>query len=177
MSKIRRILPLAALPLALLGAYTAATAKDDTTHQRQLRELLDRNEITALVDQLGRALDEGRFDDFRAIYTVDATAKTPGGRADGVEALIAQASRNHSDDKRIQHFISNVMIDLRGDTAEVRANLIATFTPAASAEPRTAPEPQFTLGEVYRFDAVRTAEGWRLSRVETTPVWSTGTRP
>ncbi|WP_433193340.1 nuclear transport factor 2 family protein [Nocardia sp. CA-107356] len=176
MSKIRRILPLAALPLALLAACTTASAKDETT-QHQLRELVDRNEITTLVDRLGRALDEGRFEDFRTIYTADATAKTPGGRADGVDALIAQASRNHSDDKRVQHFISNVMIDLRGDTAEVRANLIATFTPAVTAEPRTAPEPQFTLGEIYRFDAVRTTEGWRLSRVETTPQWSTGTRP
>ncbi|MEU0507274.1 nuclear transport factor 2 family protein [Nocardia sp. NPDC005998] len=176
MNKIRRILPLAALPLALLAACATATAKDDTT-QRQLRELVDRNEITALVDRLGSTLDEGRFDDFRAIYTADATAKTPGGRADGVDALIAQASRNHTDDKRVQHFISNVIIDLHGDTADVRANLIATFSPTVTAEPRTAPEPQFTLGEVYRFDAVRTAEGWRLSRVETTPVWSTGTRP
>jgi hypothetical protein len=77
--------------------------------QRLLRELLDRNQITTLVDQLGRALDEARFDDFRTIYTPDAIA--------------------------------------------------------------------VTLGEVYRFDAVRTAEGWRLSRVETTPLWSTGTRP
>ncbi|WP_433724986.1 nuclear transport factor 2 family protein [Nocardia sp. CA-129566] len=176
MNKIRRLLPLAALPLALVAACASATAKDDTT-QRQLRELVDRTEITALVDRLGRVLDEGRFDDFRAIYTADATAKTPGGRADGVDALIAQASRNHSDDKRVQHFISNVIVNLGSGTAEVRANLIATFSPAATAEPRIAPEPQFTLGEVYRFDAVRTADGWRLSRVETTPVWSTGIQP
>ncbi|WP_433622426.1 nuclear transport factor 2 family protein [Nocardia sp. CA-120079] len=169
MSKIRRFLPLPALPLALLTACTTATSDD--THQ--LRELMDRDEITGLVNQLGRALDEGRFDDFRTIYTADATAKTPGGRAEGRAALIAQASRNHSDDKRIQHFITNVMIDLHGDAAEVRANLIATFAPATSA----VSEPQYTLGEVYRFDAVRTAQGWRLSRVETTPLWSTGTRP
>lgn len=166
MSKIRRFLPLTALPLALL---TACTPND--THQ--LRELVDRNEITELVNQLGRALDEGRFDDFRTIYTAEATAKTPGGRAEGRDALIAQASRNHSDDKRIQHFITNVMIDLHGDAAEVRANLIATFAQATTA----VSEPQYTLGEVYRFDAVRTAEGWRLSRVETTPLWSKGTRP
>jgi hypothetical protein len=66
--------------------------------------------------------------------------------------------------------------DLRGDAADVRANLIATFAPATTTETRTAPEPQFTLGEIYHFVAVRTAEGWRQSRVETTPLWSTGTR-
>ncbi|WP_433755998.1 nuclear transport factor 2 family protein [Nocardia sp. CA-135398] len=169
MSKIRRYLPLVALPLALLAACSTATKND--THR--LDELMDRNEITGLVDQLGRALDEGCFDDFHTIYTADATAKTPGGQAEGRDALIAQASRNHSDDKRIQHFITNVMIDLHGDTAEVRANLIATFAPATAA----VSEPQYTLGEIYRFDAVRTAAGWRLSRVETTPLWSTGARP
>ncbi|MEU7145534.1 nuclear transport factor 2 family protein [Nocardia sp. NPDC046473] len=163
MSKIR----FPARPRPLL---TRATA--DTT-PRQLRELLDRNEITALVDRLGRALDEGRFDDFQALYTPDATAKTPGGKAEGRDALTAQARRNHSADKRIQHFISNVMIDLDKDEAEVRANLIATFASATG----TIAEPQYTLGEIYRFGALRTAAGWRLSRVETTPLWSTGTRP
>ncbi|MEV0295541.1 nuclear transport factor 2 family protein [Nocardia sp. NPDC050710] len=176
MNKIRA-LALAALPLALLTACSsAATATNDNT-QRELRELVDRDQITGLVDRLGRALDEGRFDDLRTVYTPDATAKTPGGTATGREALIAQASRNHTDANRIQHFISNVLIDLRGDRADVRANLLATFTPAAATPGRVAPEPQFTLGEIYHFDAVRTDEGWRLSRVEMSTLWSTGTRP
>ncbi|MGK8524657.1 nuclear transport factor 2 family protein [Nocardia asteroides] len=172
MRKLRSALTLLALPLAALPA--ACTSAPATTTP-ELREMLDRQEITALVDRLGRALDEGRFDDLRTIYTQDATAKTPGGTAEGRAALIAQASRNHSGGRRIQHVIGNVLIDLRGDAAGVRANLIATFAPASSDG--TIPQPQYTLGEVYRFDAVRTGEGWRLSRVETTPVWSTGTRP
>ncbi|MGQ4617094.1 nuclear transport factor 2 family protein [Nocardia sp. R7R-8] len=161
------------LALPLPTAFTAASAT--ATPTAELRELLDRRQITALVDRLGRALDEGRFDDLRAIYTSDATATTPGGTAEGRDALIAQASRNHPERLRIQHVIGNVLIDLRGDTAEVRANLIATFALAGSAG--TVPQPVYTLGEVYRFDAIRTGEGWRLSRVETTPIWSTGTRP
>lgn len=171
MRRLRLALPLLTLPLA---ALTAACASATATPTAQLRELLDRQEITALVDRLGRALDEGRFDDLREIYTPGATAKTPGGTAEGRDALIAQASRNHSQQLRIQHVIGNVLIDLRGDTAQVRANLIATFALAAG---ETVPRPVYTLGEVYRFDSVRTGEGWRLSRVETTPIWSTGERP
>ncbi|WP_406238018.1 nuclear transport factor 2 family protein [Nocardia sp. NBC_01009] len=178
MNEIRIALAVAALPLAVLA--TACTAKADATDdrptQRELRELVDRNQITALVDRLGSTLDEGRFDDFRTIYTADATAKTPGGTAEGRDALIAQASRNHSGDTRIQHVISNVRIELKGETADVRANTIATFAPAPT-DPKTPPQPQYTLGGIYRFDAVRTGEGWRLSRVETTPTWSIGTRP
>ncbi|MEU2120770.1 nuclear transport factor 2 family protein [Nocardia niwae] len=172
MRTFRLALSLLTLPLT---ALTAACAAGTATPTAEVRELLDRQQITALVDRLGRALDEGRFDDLRTIYTPDATAKTPGGKAAGREALIAQASRNHGDDQRIQHVIGNVQIDLRGDAADVRANLIATFAPASSDG--TISQPRYTLGEVYRFDAVRTGEGWRLSRVQTTPIWSTGTRP
>ncbi|MFD0362378.1 nuclear transport factor 2 family protein [Nocardia sp. GCM10030253] len=178
MNKIRLALAVATLPLAVLATActTTTAATDDNPTRRELRELVDRNQITALVDQLGSALDAGRFDDFRAIYTAEATAETPGGEVEGRDALIAQASRNHSDNLRIQHIISNVKIDMKGDTADVRANVIATFAPAATVA-KTAPEPQYTLGGVYRFDAVRTGEGWRLARVENTPTWSTGTRP
>ncbi|MCU1642143.1 MAG: hypothetical protein JWN03_2418 [Nocardia sp.] len=142
----------------------------------QLAELIDRAEIGALVDRLGRVLDEGSFDELAAIYTTDATAKTPGGRADGLAALIAQATRTHSPGRRIQHFISSVIVDLHGDTASVRANLMAVFAPGPTPETPVTP-PLYTLGEVYRFDAVRTGTGWLFSRVETTPVWETGTRP
>jgi hypothetical protein len=71
-----------------------------------------------------------------------------------------------------------VLVALDGDRADVRANLIATFAAGADA-PTTAlaPEPTFTLGQVYRFEAVRIPDGWRLSLIQITPVWTTGTRP
>ncbi|WP_067717092.1 nuclear transport factor 2 family protein [Nocardia yamanashiensis] len=144
---------------------------------RQLQELVDRSEIADLVDRLGRALDEGRFDELGALYTPDATAKTPGGFAPDRAALVAQAARNHSPDRHIQHFITNTIVDLDGDTATVRANLMAVFAPAATDPARPTPNPEYTLGEVYRFDARRTPEGWRLTRVETSSVWESGTRP
>jgi 3-phenylpropionate/cinnamic acid dioxygenase small subunit len=133
-------------------------------------ELLDRNEVTDLVYRLGVALDEGRFDDMRSIFTEDASASTPGGSVAGIDALIAQARRNHGPEQRNQHVTTNLLIDLDGDRATIRANLVVNFV-------RDGAEPFFTLGEVYRFDARRTPDGWRLSRVESTPVWATGSRP
>lgn len=175
MKKIRYALPLLALPLlALSCARTATPDTDSTAHH--LRELTDRAEITSLVDRLGRVLDEGKFDELAAIYTPDATAKTPGGQANGLAAMVTQAARTHTADRRIQHFISSVIVDLHGDTATVRANLMAIFAPAPTPETPVA-QPFYTLGEVYRFDAVRTGTGWLFSRVETSPVWETGTRP
>ncbi|MEC3919923.1 nuclear transport factor 2 family protein [Nocardia sp. CDC160] len=150
-------------------------AIDTTT--RQFQDLADKFEITELVSRLGRALDEGDWEELAELYTLDASARTPGGLATGREALVTQARRNHSPDRHIQHVISGVLITLDGDTARVRANLLAVFAWDPAQDPTLGSRPQLTLGEIYRFEAVRTPGGWRFSRVESSPVWSVGTRP
>ncbi|HUA02457.1 MAG TPA: nuclear transport factor 2 family protein [Solirubrobacteraceae bacterium] len=143
-----------------------------TTDQTQ--ELGDRREIADLIARLGLMLDEKRFGETASILADDVTVKTPGGSAQGREAVAAQASRNHT--VRTQHVISNVLIELDGDRAQARANLIATFAPDPGSRLVINGEEQrnayLTLGEVYRFGARRTADGWRLERIETEPVWS-----
>ena len=144
----------------------AALEYDETELERRVQDLVDRGAIADLVGRLGLWLDEKLFDEARSICTEDATVDTPGGSARGLELLADQARRNHQDFERTQHAITNVLIDLNGDRATVRANLIATFVRRADA-----PGSHLALGERYRFEAVRTPEGWRFSRVEVTPVW------
>ncbi len=149
-----------------------------TTADAKLQQLVDHHDITDLVYRLGVALDEGRFDEMRSLFIEQATARTPGGTAEGRAALITQASRNHTPDRRIQHVTTNVLVDVDGDRANVRANLVVNFgSVIGTDESALAPPVQFTLGEVYRFAAVRTPTGWRFSSVETSPVWMTGSRP
>jgi SnoaL-like protein len=146
--------------------------------QRGLQQLYDRTEITDLVYRLGSCLDEGRYDEMRELLVEDATVSTPGGRAEGREALIAQARRNHPADQRFQHVTTNVLLELDGDRAKVRANLIVTITtPDAGPSDTPAPPPRCTIGEVYSFELVRTRGGWRFSRIETVPLWVSGTVP
>ena len=57
----------------------------------ELRRLLDRQEITELVYRLGTCLDDGRFDDMRALLVDEATVRTPGGTAAGRDAVVAPA--------------------------------------------------------------------------------------
>lgn len=147
----------------------------DHTVNNPVQQLLDRHEVADLVHRLGEYLDEGRFDELRSLFVEDAIARTPGGTAEGREALIAQARRNHRAQDRIQHVTTNLLIDLKDDGGTVRANLVVHFAPRTD-ERALAPQVQFALGEVYRFAVTRTPEGWRFTSVETDPVWMAGTR-
>jgi hypothetical protein len=74
--------------------------------------------------------------------------------------------------------ITNILVDLDGARARARANLVVYFGPLAGASDPAAPfapPVEYTTGEVYRYDLVRTSEGWRFSRIQTTPVWRSGT--
>lgn len=120
----------------------------------------DRHELTELVGRLGLWLDDKSFDEGHALFTEDAEAHTLGGVAKGVDALVAQARRNHT--VPTQHFITNPLIDVDGDRATIRANLLVVF--AYEGGPRL-------LGERYELEAARNADGWRISRVQARPIW------
>jgi hypothetical protein len=132
--------------------------------ERTVRDLIDRRDIEDLVQRLAACLDEGRLADLRGLFTSDATARTPGGTAEGADALVAQAARNHTPDRATQHLVAGVQVELDGDRAEARANALVTFAGPGGT-------PQLVMGEVYRFAARRTADGWRFTRVETAPTW------
>jgi hypothetical protein len=140
-----------------------------------LQDLVDRNEITDLVSRLGMILDEARFDELPALLADDVSVTTPGGTAHGPDAVVAQARRNHRPELGIQHVITNLLIDLAGDQAQARANLLAHFGTPTDPPTRPAPVLTYTLGEVYHFALTRTPDGWRIARITTTPTWYSGT--
>src|SRR5262249_5240884 len=91
----------------------------------------------------------------------------------------------------IQHLITNLVVDFAdgdtdgGDRASARANLVTHFGPL-EPQPEPQPEPEatpawppplaFTVGELYRFDPVRTNARWRVQHIRTVPGGSAGTR-
>lgn len=148
-----------------------------------VKELLDRSQISDLVFRLGVCLDEGRFGEMKALFVEDASATTPGGTARGLDMIIALAERNHRPEVATQVVSTNLLVDVQGDRATVRGNLVVRAAPRpaadqpAPAQPALAPTLGFSLGEVYRIECVRAPDGWRFSRVETVPVWMSGERP
>lgn len=132
----------------------------------RLLEVLDRDELTRLAHAVGGAIDSKNFEDFRNLYLETADAATPGGVVDGLDAIVEMVVRNHQDFETTQHHVGDVQVHLDGDTATVAANVIATMVPRAAE-----PEVNTSLGVRYRYDAVRTDEGWRFARVEIDLLW------
>jgi hypothetical protein len=121
-----------------------------------LAALNDRIEITEVLAGLGRWLDDKRWDDAREVLTEDVRVTTPGGTAQGLDAVVAQARRNH--DEVTQHLFTNVVVDLDGDRASAGAESLI-----ALAERR--------LGSRYAFELARTAAGWRIDALTVKPIW------
>ena len=124
---------------------------------KTFQQLHDRQAVTDLVSRLGLWLDGATtLEQARTILHDDVSVSTPGGTADGIEKVVAQARRNH--EVPTQHLITNVLVDLDGERATAGANLLVTF-------------PDATLGERYAFEAANTGEGWRLTSIAVTPLW------
>jgi hypothetical protein len=130
-------------------------------------DLADRLRIEEHISTLGRCLDERDFEAIRRLFTADATVTTPGGTATGHDALVEQARRRHSVDDGVQHIVTNLLVELDGDRASVRANLLVCFAHSGPTDPLP-----YLLGEVYRFTLLRTEEGWRFTTLRSTPTWS-----
>jgi 3-phenylpropionate/cinnamic acid dioxygenase small subunit len=150
------------------------TISETASELERLKEVLDREAISDLIHRFGVVLDDQRFDDLQSVFAEDATITTPGGRAQGLDAIVAQATRNHTPELRTQHLVTDLVVDLDGERARARANYLAVFF-TGSGDP--APSPRFQIGSVYRFELVRTTGGWRLHTMEMLPTWAVGERP
>jgi 3-phenylpropionate/cinnamic acid dioxygenase small subunit len=138
--------------------------------KKQIAGLADRAELTDLLYRLGAALDERRFEDLRGIYSDRAEFEFSDRAEIGdLASAIANAEQMAKHFEHTHHVITNPIIELNGDSATIRANLVATHVFRNDR-----PGEHYDAGMVYRFTAIRTAAGWRLSHVKLQRIWSNG---
>lgn len=70
-----------------------------------------------------------------------------------------------------QHLLGNHLVTVNGDTAVCTASFQATHR-----KPGAFGASLWTLGGSYRFDLVRSGDGWRISGVVMTALWGDGNR-
>ncbi|GAA3302657.1 nuclear transport factor 2 family protein [Streptomyces cinereospinus] len=157
---------------------TLPRAELDALRDR-VRDLADRAEITELIDRYVTLLDvqdRHGYDDTwpRTVFTEDCRLEFPVGTVRGLDTAAAFHFDRKSRFARTHHLAANHGIALDGDTARVRVHLFASHVHHDDG-----PDPggRFDIGGYSEGEAVRTADGWRISRWRFQLVWSDGAGP
>lgn len=132
-----------------------------TSTETLIRELADRAELADLVARHSLWIDEG-YGDTDRLFTEDVVVRSPLGEAHGIGPLIELARSGHDRYDRTLHSKSNLVIEVDGETATVRAHDIAVYVIDDKTEAVAA--------AVHRYGARRTEDGWRFDRLVITPV-------
>ncbi|MBB5915562.1 3',5'-cyclic AMP phosphodiesterase CpdA [Nocardia transvalensis] len=131
-----------------------------------VRDLADRAELADLVARHSLWIDEHRYDETDRLFTADVVVKSLRGESSGIDGLIELVRAGHDTYAATLHNKSNLVIDLDGDTATVRAHDVAVLVVDDKTETIAA--------AVHRYGARRTGAGWRFDRLEITPIALTG---
>ncbi|MFE5580153.1 nuclear transport factor 2 family protein [Kitasatospora sp. NPDC056531] len=138
--------------------------------EEQLRDLTDRSLIGALIDRFVSGLDHPNpqwCDEtwYRSLFSEDIVLDMPNGTHRGIAGMPDFFGGPKTQWARTHHMTTNHLIEVAGDMATGRANVQATHVPHGPDA------PLFVGGARYDFEAVRTATGWRISRLATAIVW------
>jgi 3-phenylpropionate/cinnamic acid dioxygenase small subunit len=120
-------------------------------------ERSDRDQITDVLVRYATGIDRQDWPRFRTCFTADVHADYGEiGVWDGVDAITEFMATTHEGMPATNHMLSNVAIDLDGDSAKV-----VTYVHAVLVVSR---DPEHSVDAVgsYADTFVRTADGWRI---------------
>jgi hypothetical protein len=137
-----------------------------TSTEALIRALADRAELADLVARHSLWIDERRYDETDRLFTEDVVVRSPRGEASGIEALLELVRRGHDAYVRTLHTKANLVIEVDGDTATVRAHDLAVFVIDDQTEAVAA--------GFHQYGARRTEHGWRFDHLVVNPVALTG---
>ncbi|MFF2009793.1 nuclear transport factor 2 family protein [Streptomyces sp. NPDC058195] len=154
------------------------------TQRADLAHLMDRLAVDALLTGYARAVDDGEWAGYLALFTADGRADYRG--AGGIEGPVGEVARWLAETMRLfpvrQHLIVNRRIGIetpdgyRGDRAEAQADYLnpmrlESAPDGAGGPPEGPTAPNFVSGGRYAFTLSRTAEGWRIRTVTVHEKW------
>jgi SnoaL-like domain len=137
-------------------------------------------EIAALLDRYLLNLDDDELDDAWAerLFTKDACVEFPISRHEGIDGLAAYHRDALAMFEKTQHLNSPAVVELDGDRASLRANLLSTHVHLRANAPSGGGHPPlFATGTLVNGEACHTPDGWRLRLLSFRLVWATGSPP
>lgn len=145
----------------------------------RLAALLDRAEISELIDRYVMTLDTAEHDErdddwYRGIFTDDVRLSFPIGDQQGIAGLAEFQRRAKLAWETTLHVSGNHVIDLDGDRATARAHILGTHIARGASPFGVNSAQRFDMGGYYDIEAVRTDVGWRISALTFFLVWTAG---
>jgi len=144
----------------------------EETDRQEIRELIERQRVVALVDRYVTTLDEpSRFDEdwARSLFTEDVRLVHEIAVLEGIEEVAAAHRMVMARWERTLHFSANHRVDFDGERAHLTARLMAIHVHAGE----NPPEP-LIAANLLDADAVQTSNGWRFERFAPRTMWRTG---
>ncbi len=124
--------------------------------------------IEDLISNYVVAMDTSDWGRFRACFLPDAgTTMDRVGEFATCEAVVELYAARFPIFAALQHFVTNVVIDVTGDQARARTYFVSHHVPKDVAP--------YTYGGTFEFDVVRADGGWRFSSHTIRIGWEAGT--
>jgi hypothetical protein len=140
-------------------------------------ELIDKSEITSVVNSYFRALDEKNFDavHFAAIFTSNAKIIRPNGvpMTGPIEASTSH-KQSFTRFEGTQHILTNHDISITDQKATVRVNLVAMHLWQGSKHDASKADNFFIAGGVINVELMKSEGLWKISLLSNTNVWRAG---
>jgi len=136
--------------------------------QDKIRVLLDRMDIIDIHTRYATGVDRRDRELYRSCFTdeieLDMSDMGMGGPGRiSADVWVEQAISLVSAFESTQHIITNHVISIEGNRATCTSYLQAQHYN---------PQSMYTVGGFYTNTLVRTPEGWKISKLKLTPVWT-----
>jgi hypothetical protein len=138
---------------------------------------VDKLVITELLTKYFQLIDDKDFavEKMQAVFTDNGAVTRPNGAVTTGPAEIAESNRKSFARFRVtQHLPAGYIIEINGDEATVRVNVVAMHLWADGFGDPNALDRHFVGGIVIQASARRTAHGWRLTNLSGRNVWRGG---
>jgi hypothetical protein len=145
------------------------------TDQREVRELIERARVVALVDHYVTTIDEpSDFDESwaRSLFTEHVRLEHEIAVLEGIEEVAAAHRMVMGRWERTFHFSTNHRVEFDGEHAHLTARLLAIHV-----HPGENPPDPLIAANLLDADAVQTSKGWRFERFAPRNVWRSGQPP
>ncbi|CAB4977671.1 unannotated protein [freshwater metagenome] len=138
-----------------------------------LQTISDRMEIDDLLVRYSRAIDTKNFAELENLFIPDGEYDAGSlGHPTNAKAIRAMIESAIGGLDATMHLVAKSLIDLDGDTAEVRTYLVSQHI----RESTPGPVKHYFIGAEYADRVVRTAEGWKFAYRRLDRMWKEGDR-